>query len=140
MSNCVVFYEGWQMECCGIPFKIGDSIEWLVKKSKTGDAGLPVDIGIIDYYYEAHTSEYKMLSVLRGTVTEIRALHMKYERPSEKPENSSYRVPVSGIIVNVEKAAGWDEPVEKGLIFSDYIVNLENVYVRPAKKSEVTFS
>jgi uncharacterized protein DUF6578 len=23
-----VFYEGWQMECCGDPFTVGDRVEW----------------------------------------------------------------------------------------------------------------
>ncbi len=25
---CTVLYEGWQMQCCGQPFGIGDMVKW----------------------------------------------------------------------------------------------------------------
>lgn len=52
LHQCVVLYEDWQMQCCGVPFKIGDTVRWIVMKSDSYNP--PVDVGTIDYYYEAH--------------------------------------------------------------------------------------
>lgn len=32
--KCVVFYEDWQMECCGTKFSIGDTVKWPVIKTE----------------------------------------------------------------------------------------------------------
>lgn len=53
----------------------------------------PVNVGTIDYYYEAHDSDYKTLFMLNGVVSEIKALHYKYE---ESPNNSHVMIPISG--------------------------------------------
>ena len=47
------FYESWQMECCGIAFSLGDTVKWLVRKAE--QVTVSVDIGRIDYCYEAHS-------------------------------------------------------------------------------------
>lgn len=31
MRDCTVFYECWQMQCCGVPFSVGDVVKWLVR-------------------------------------------------------------------------------------------------------------
>lgn len=33
-----VFYEGWQMECCGTPFKVGDDVSWPLLFTDTEEA------------------------------------------------------------------------------------------------------
>lgn len=134
LNQCIVLFEDWQMQCCGTPFKVGDTVRWLVLK--WFNKNIPVNVGTIDYYYEAHDSNYKTLFMLNGVVSDIRALHYKYEESSNNP---NVKVPVSGLTVNVDSADGWDEPIE-GLPFSEYIVKLEDVNIRDAKKSEVTFN
>ena len=49
--NTKVFYESWQMECCGKPFKIGDPVEWYVVSADrlTGT----FDIDGLEYAYDA---------------------------------------------------------------------------------------
>ena len=32
--KCTVFYDSWQMECCGTPFSVGDIVKWLVLKAE----------------------------------------------------------------------------------------------------------
>lgn len=120
------------MQCCGVPFKIGDTVRWIVMKLDSYKT--PVDVGSIDYYYEAHSSNYEVLFILCGIVDEIRALHYKYE---ELP-NSKINIPVDGLTVNVESADGWDEPYEN-LDFSAYLVKLSNISIRAAEESEVIF-
>lgn len=73
--KCVVFYESWQMECCGIAFSIGDTVKWLVYK--TEQINTPVDIGRIDYCYEAHSSDWQNLFVLEGKVETIKILYQQ---------------------------------------------------------------
>jgi hypothetical protein len=104
LYQCVVLYEDWQMQCCGVPFKIGDTVKWIVAKLDSNE--IPVDVGTINYYYEAHSSNYKELFILFGVVDEIRALYYKYE---ELPD-SKISIPMDGLTLNVYIAAGGDEP------------------------------
>lgn len=134
LNKCIVLYDDWQMQCCGTPFKVGDTVRWLVLKMDSDN--IPVNVGAIDYYYEAHDSDYKTLFMLNGVVSEIRSLHYKYE---ESPNNPNVNIPVLGLTVNVDSADGWNEPLE-GLPFSAYIVKLEDVNIRAVIKSEVTFN
>lgn len=133
MNPCTVLYAGWQMQCCGDPFKIGDSVRWLVLKCK--NLSLPIDIESIDYAYEAHSSDYRGLFMLNGIVTDIRALYCNYE---VSPDNPQLLIPVSGFTINTDHADGWEKSIGSSK-FSDYIVNLKNITIRPAEQSEVTF-
>ena len=132
-ENCKVFYESWQMECCGRPFAIGDSVSWLVLRET--ELNSPVDVGRIDYCYEAHSSAWEELFVLTGRVEQIDVLYQRYE-PSK--ENPRYLVPVGGMTIPAEKAEGFEQDRD-GMKATGYVVTLSGVTVRPAKKEEVTF-
>lgn len=133
-ENCKVFYEGWQMECCGSPFTIGDSISWLVLKDP--DLNAPaVDLGKIDYCYEAHSSAWEELFVLTGKVELIDILYQNYERSKENPR---YLVPVGGMLVSAENTEDFEEDHD-GMKATGYVVTLSGIAVRPARKEEVTF-
>lgn len=28
MMKCTIYYEAWEMACCGTPFSVGDVIKW----------------------------------------------------------------------------------------------------------------
>lgn len=73
----MVFYESWQMECCGIAFSLGDTVKWLVRKAEQVTAS--VDIGRIDYCYEAHSGNWENLFVLEGKVQAIKILYQRYK-------------------------------------------------------------
>ena len=72
MSECKVFYEEWQYDCCGKAFKVGDIIQWpvlqIIKKHPD------LDISGLKYYYDGHNSYWQMLSILSGKVKEIQAM------------------------------------------------------------------
>lgn len=135
MNQYTVLYEGWQMQCCGAPFDVGDKIQWLVFKVDEDEIKLPVYGEKIDYCYEAHSSDYSKLLMLSGVVKNIRALYCKYE-PSAK--NPQYLIPVSGFTVIKTHADGWEKPIANSK-FSDYIIDLIDIKIRAAKQSEVTF-
>ena len=119
----VVHYEDWQMQCCGIPFAVGEPICWPVLRCE----GEPlVDVGVwADWYYEAHGSDGDALKSLSGTVTAIRAVYYTYELVEGNPR---FWRPVSGILVPVERAAGW-EPARPDGSFGAYLVWLKDAVV-----------
>lgn len=117
----VVLYEDWQMQCCGVPFAVGDSVCWPVLPYNWEPL---VDLGVkIEWYYEAHASDTDELKSLSGTVTAIRAVYYTYEPVDGNPRMLR---PVSGISVPVERAAGW-EPARPDGQFGAYLVWLKDV-------------
>lgn len=59
-----VFYEDWQMDCCGDPFAIGDVVDWSCRLPNAGEREM-IDC---DYWYEAHLdSEFDIV----GEIVEI---------------------------------------------------------------------
>lgn len=132
-NKCTVFYECWQMECCGMPFSAGDVVKWFVYKAD--NLNIPVDAGIIDYCYEAHSSERGSLFVLSGKVDKIKILYQKYE-PSQN--NPLFLMPVDHKFIDVDTAEGFDEESDE-MKASGYIVSFSEYTVRQAEKSEVTF-
>ncbi len=132
MKKCTVLYEAWQMKCCGDPFCKNDVVKWLV--CKAGNLITGIDIGEVDYCYEAHSSEWTNLYVLEGIVEEIKIL---YEKHAPSKNNPNLLVPISGELVEAEKVEGfeeWDDMQASG-----YLVLLKEYTIRPAEKSEVSF-
>lgn len=129
-----VYYEMWQMECCGEPFSVGDRVTWLVSKSELEN--MSIDVSDIDFYYQAHSSDWKSLFVLEGKVKQIEILYQTYKRSET---DSRHLVPVSGELEEADNACGneggWDGLTKA----SGYVVVLQETTVRRAKKSEVTF-
>lgn len=123
-NECIVFYESWQMECCGEPFSTGDIVKWLVYK--TDSLNTSVDIGKIDYCYEAHSSEWSDILVLEGKVDKIKILYEKY-MPSQS--NPQLLLPVDGQIIETDSAEGFDEKIGD-MEACGYIVTIREYTVR----------
>lgn len=70
----VVWVDGWQMQCCGEPFSVGDTIRWTVGEPlSTTHVGLIPSIGIkVDHTEEHHGSA---TAAVVGTVQSIRLVH-----------------------------------------------------------------
>ena len=64
--KCTVFYESWQLKCCGKAFSIGDIVKWFVYKIEREQILAPVDLGTIDYCYEAHDENWEKLFVRKA--------------------------------------------------------------------------
>lgn len=133
--NCKVFYDSWQLECCGYPFGIGDTVKWLVHELGEDGLNSPVDMGRVDYCYEAHSCEWQKLFMFEGKVERIQTLYQKYE-PSK--DNAKYLVPVGGKLVESQRAQGYEKDMD-GLKATGYLVSISGPAVRPARKEEVTF-
>ena len=134
--NCNVYYETWQLECCGTVFSIGDTVKWLVCKAEQIDT--PINIGEIDYYYEAHSSDWENIFVLEGKVETIKILYEQYEY-KQIENDGRLLIPVDGKLVDAECASGFEEKIDD-MQASAYVVCLKDCVIRPAKSEEVTFS
>ena len=128
--NTKVFYELWQMECCGEPFKIGDSIEWHVFKAEL--LIRPLDIDGLEYVYDAHFDEWDGIYTLKGIVKGISIYYEKYKMIECKPHGMM--VPIREINDSVQSESSHIEERDRnGLKVSGYTVELDEVTVRPAK-------
>lgn len=129
--QCVVVYDGWQMECCGIPFALNDIVNWTVYE-QAGPLFETIELGQVDYCYDSHVKGYEELSMLTGKVLEIKALYVNYV-PSATQER--LMVPESGILVDVETAHGWEKKIDE-MMFAAYVVTLDKISIRPAKEAD----
>lgn len=137
MDTCKVIYEEWQLTCCGTPFAIGDKVEWLVLDYGKVSGVTPPDvasrIGKVDYFYEAHSSDWESLCVLTGVVRSIRGIYYRYGAvPGQRA-----LVPQSGHITELQ-SSDVEDSIED-MSFAEYLVELESPHIRPAQKEEVTF-
>lgn len=128
--NTTVYYELWQMECCGTPFKIGDSVEWYVIDADRLISSL--DIDGLQYAYDAHFDDWNGIYKLRGIVNSISVYYEKYELVSA-PGHDMLK-PVPGISEMVPITSSEDVDIYRGeLQASGYVVELIETDVRPAK-------
>jgi hypothetical protein len=147
VTNCetpelTICVEDWQIQCCGTTFKVGDRVKWIVHEyGKLSE----VTGKVMGYYYEHHSSDWEKLFKAEGVVAEIKALFCSYkERPNpyeNKKGTLHYRVFEKAVDVELAYGSdkGWPEGIDE-LEFGEYEVTLRDFNVRPAKKSEVTFS
>jgi len=125
INKRTVLIQVWEMQCCGTPFKVGDTVEWTVSKCEDENKNFLAEAGNIDFHYDNHFYSSEKILKIKGTVTNIRAIYYTYKPISE---NSKVLIPVSGISVEVESADGWDENIGDNEITS-YYVCLENVKI-----------
>ena len=130
--NTKVFYELWQMECCGKPFKIGDSIEWYVFGAD--ELIRTFDIDGLEYAYDAHFDEWEGIYTLKGVVNKISVYYEKYETITAPGHDHNMLKPVPGTSETIAIISSEDVENHRGeLLASGYIVELDEVTVNPAK-------
>lgn len=125
---CTVYYESWQIQCCGEPFSVGEKIEWTCCiPRETKDAhGIIIDFEEEHHGFPTHT--------ITGTVSKIIA-----ER-SEFPKGlREIRYEKADIIrEELHNADGWerefkdDDETERS--FWGYIVELRDAFIKPIER------
>ncbi len=133
--NCTVFYESWQMECCGTAFSIGDKVKWLVYQTEPGQILTPVDLGMIEYCYEAHDTNWENLLVLEGKGKTIKIL---YETFAPSADNPRRLISVGGKLFDSKRAEGFEKKIDP-MEPTGYVVELNECFIRHSKQEEVTF-
>ena len=120
--NTKVFYDLWQMECCGKPFKIGDTITWLVIKNDNRIEG-------INYYYEAHSDDCKNLYVLDGIVEKIFVSYEEYKLETGSHHNILIPIPGTNELVEVNNSDSYEEYKDKKRA-NGYLIELKELNIR----------
>lgn len=131
IMNTKVFYELWQMECCGEPFKCGDDIEWYVITADRLVTALNIDG--LEYVYDAHFDDWDGILKLKGVVSSISIYYEKYESVLVSGRNMLKPVPGISEVIPTDSSEEVEE-YRGELQASGYIVELEKVSVTPAKK------
>ena len=128
MNECIVYYESWQLQCCGDPFSVGDKVEW--------DCKIPSDYKnahgiIIDFEEEHHGFATHSIT---GTVTKILAERSEFP----KGKKGVWYERVQTIQEEIQHADGWESQLEDDdttdRTFWGYIVELHDVTVKPLTK------
>ncbi len=127
-----VFYELWQMECCGTPFKVGDPVEW---HAFSADILIrPFDIDGLEYVYDAHFDDWEGIFTLKGVVSGISVYYEKFETVRAPGHDRNMLKPVPGTSEIIAITSSEDvEIYRNGLQASGYIVELDEASVAPAE-------
>ena len=128
--NTKVFYELWQMECCGKPFKIGDPVEWYVISADR--LVRPFDVDGLEYFYDAHFDDWDGIYTLNGVVSNISVYYEKFELITAPGHNMLKPVPGTSEAIATDSSEDVEE-YRGELKASGYIVELDGITVNPAK-------
>ncbi len=124
--NCKVFYESWQMDCCGEPFKVGDTVNWTVGEYEKLEPCNTVNLGKIDYYYENHLFDRGPYFELDGKVIGIEILYEKFEPTKLKPTVS---LPVCGVLRETTKVERYEKGFN-GMKVTGFVVTLSEIVIQ----------
>lgn len=131
-----IFYDLWEMECCGTPFKIGERVDWLVRNIDGIKDTIEVDN--LDYIYDAHNDDWENIYKLKGIVKTINIYYEKFEIKEVEGHNILVPIPKTSKLVNTNSSDDYEEEMD-GLKASAYVVELEDVTIRSAIEKEVTY-
>lgn len=130
MDYCVVYYESWQLQCCGVPFSVGDKVDWtcIMPQEYKNAHGI-----ILDFEEEHHG--FATHSIV-GTVSKIVAERSEF--PTGKRKVWYHKAHT--IQEEISRADG-RESLTKGddtteRTFWGYIVELKDVVVKPLSKND----
>jgi hypothetical protein len=123
MDACTIYYESWQLQCCGDPFSVGDKVEWtcMMPDNYKNAHGIIIDFEEDHHGFASHT--------ISGTVTRIIAERSEF--PKGKKEVWYHKART--IQEEITHADGWerelndDDTTER--TFWGYIVELKDVYL-----------
>jgi hypothetical protein len=119
-----VWMAGWQMECCGTPFRNGSEVSWWLRPATDVgwlDPVLQAGVAVTIDAVEDHHGDSSAPST-RATVVSIATVHCRFD-----PEP----VPGSGIVTPVAKAEKWNSDMDDRQ-FAGFLVR-----VLPAEATEV---
>jgi hypothetical protein len=122
-----VWVDSWQMQCCGKPFRLGSRVSWTLGGADPDwvETMLGADTQeTVDAVEEHHGGVPEDTVPTHGTVTRISAVHCRCAPRPGSDSRTSYQVPGSGALTDVELADGWtaDRGDEQ---FAGYLVQLE---------------
>ena len=127
MKECKIYYESWQLQCCGDPFSVGERVEWTcAKPGKFNNI-----YGVTWDFVEDHHGDDTHL--VTGTITRI--ISERSETP--KSDNQVVYGEVGLIREDIQFADGWeswkDDDDTMHYTLWGYIVELKVVTVEKVR-------
>jgi hypothetical protein len=127
LMGMTVWVDSWQMQCCGEPFRLGSQVAWTLRGADPDwlEAVLgPDGQQTVDAAEEHHGGVPDDTVPTRGTVARVAAVHCRFAPGPGSDSRTSYPVPGSGVLTDVESADGWTADRGDGQ-FVGYLVELE---------------
>jgi hypothetical protein len=119
MKSNTIWVDGWEMQCCGVPFKTGKCVKWTISKCKNDF----LQIGGIDFYYDAHSSGKEQYEI-SGIVSNIQIVYALYELSYYNGQKCY--IPASYKLANYDgEAGGWEKDFDDTYKFCAYLVQLD---------------
>jgi hypothetical protein len=123
--NALVWVDSWQMQCCGDPFRVGDSVDWTAHDAIDRDwlaNCLTPQLAAAVTHAEEHHQDEQTPQPLRGIVTGIRSAYCAYA-PQPGDPRTLYPVPGSCELEQLDHADG-SEAETPTRTFTGYLVDI----------------
>ncbi len=133
MTSCTVWYDRWQMDCCGTPFAVGSRICWPVvhQEHPLLPEDLRATLGQWDYDFDSHDYREESYYTLCGTVIKIHGVYFCYRL--DKRMNAY--IPDSGLVLPTQSVG--ETPRSQGDARLDaWLVRLDDVALRPLRPED----
>lgn len=130
-DECKIYYESWQLQCCGDPFAVNDKVDWtcIMPTEYKNAHGI-----ILDFEEEHHGFATYSIS---GTVTQIIAERSEFP----KGKRVVYYPLAETIQEEIYEANGYEKEFssdeETDRTFWGYIVTLKDALVKPLSETEI---
>jgi len=129
MNDVVVLIDVWQSECDGMPFQLGDDVNWTARKSGDTEFYDKFSANPSDYHYvhsenlQRPRTDIKIL-LLQGNVKKISANYLTFDYLTNKVVNSA------GVkTLSIDKANSNEQERIQDWRFCFYVVHLDNVKI-----------
>ncbi len=119
--TCNIFYEDWQIQCCGQPFKVGEIVHWTGERDESDIKEYHIDFCEDHHCHHSLHIEGKVSRILSVTSEEDATKH------NYSFDEADY------IFTDLQEADGWESEKESTdeiyYIFWGYIVTLDDVKI-----------
>jgi hypothetical protein len=123
----LIWYDAWQMECCGEPFAVGDVVDWSLAgdpDSEWLEAAIGRDLTAQVTHVEDHHDVEQDAIIRRGTVRSIQCAFCLYAPASGGDRRTLYPVAGTAEITATERVDG-TEGQGSTLHFNGFLVELD---------------
>lgn len=130
IKECIIYYESWQIQCCGEPFSVGDKIEWTCRMPyETKNAhGVIIDFEEEHHGFPTHT--------ITGSVSKIIAERSEFPKGLRQVWYDKADI----IREELQTADGWESDIKEDdttdRTFWGYVVELKDAIVKPIEKED----
>lgn len=146
-STLAVWYEEWQMACCGKFFALGSRVVWPVTRYPDFESGflspgMEKEIGPIDYLYDMHFEHWDGICTLTGTIRRIQGAYFLF---APDPGNPQLLRRTSGFLEEMADCDYWtkarETPGKKRAKrprpqFDAYLLQIVPEEIRPAREDD----